>query len=97
MKRVKRKKPLEGVVFGPASLERIPPNESARAPAAVAPLAVEPLKTARQPKKRRCPLCGVRPTEAEVQIGPVTVGVCGECAAPVLHGMALLDSLKRFL
>jgi hypothetical protein len=48
-------------------------------------------------KRRRCPICGVRVADAEVQIGPVTVGVCSACASPVLYGLQFIGALKRFL
>lgn len=95
MKRVKRKSPLREEVFAPGSLVRVPPLESARAHAVGGQSVVE-LKTTRV-KRRRCPICGVRVADAEVQIGPVTVGVCSACASPVLYGLQFIGALKRFL
>lgn len=96
MKRVKQKK-HPGVVFGPASLERIPPpSESAKGRAAGDPSVVE-LKTQRVVRFARCPICGVRPAALQVQIGPVAVGVCEPCASPVSTGLSFFAALKKFL
>lgn len=95
------RKSAPAVVFGPASLVRIPPA-SERSPAAAAPSAAE-LKTTRV-KRLRCPKCLQRAADTEVQIGFVTLKVCSDCAAPaenalkmVSAGLEFFESLKRFL
>ncbi len=80
------------VVFGPASLQRVQPQEES-AKAAVATLAVRKLK--------RCPVCNARAGSLEVAVGPFTVKICEPCfnhwAGPVQSVASLASVLKRFL
>lgn len=103
MAKTKSSKKPHAVVFGPASLVRVPP-ESGRSRAVGAPPAAElELKTTRI-RRLRCPKCMRRPADTEVQIGFVTLKVCSECAAPAEHalkaiseGLQFIEALKRFL
>jgi hypothetical protein len=88
----KSKKNPAGVRFGPESLERIDPPESAKSPAAGAPSA------ASKPLLRlpRCPLCRQRPATEKIELGLVHVRTCAPCAANAHTAMRVFGVLKAF-
>lgn len=79
-----------GVLFGPASLERVPPHEQAKARAAAAP----PNKLVAVP---RCPLCRTRAATEVVELGLVHVKVCATCGGNVHTALRVFGALKTLL
>lgn len=93
-KKTTPRKPRAGSVrFGPESLERMDPSESARSRAAGDPSGSKPLQTL-----RRCPFCKQRAATELIEPLPglVHLKVCAPCAAKFHAGARVFGVLKTF-